>query len=52
MWFKNFTLFRFTEPFTLSAAQIEEKLESRFLNLMAMSFQRGIEGKFQSSPET
>jgi len=28
MWFKNLTLFRFTEPFTLSAAQIEEKLES------------------------
>ncbi len=26
MWFKNLTLFRFSEPFTLSAAQIEEKL--------------------------
>ncbi len=31
MWFKNLTLFRFSEPFTLSAAQIEEKLAaSRF----------------------
>ena len=28
MWFKNLTLFRFTEPFTLSAPEIEEKLET------------------------
>jgi recombination associated protein RdgC len=31
MWFKNLTLFRFTEPFSLSAAELEEKLsEMRF----------------------
>ncbi|NOT84973.1 MAG: recombination-associated protein RdgC [Methylococcaceae bacterium] len=28
MWFKNLTLFRFTEPFTLSAAEVEEKLQA------------------------
>jgi recombination associated protein RdgC len=28
MWFKNLTLFRFTEPFTLSATEIEQKLET------------------------
>ena len=28
MWFKNLTLFRFTEPFTLSSAEVEQKLEA------------------------
>ncbi len=28
MWFKNLTLFRFTEPFTLSPADVEEKLQA------------------------
>jgi recombination associated protein RdgC len=28
MWFKNLTLFRFTEPFTLSSAEVEQKLET------------------------
>lgn len=28
MWFKNLTLFRLTEPFTLSPAELEEKLQS------------------------
>ncbi|MCX7089241.1 MAG: recombination-associated protein RdgC [Methylococcales bacterium] len=28
MWFKNLTLFRFTEPFTLSPAEVEEKLQA------------------------
>ncbi len=28
MWFKNLTLFRFTEPFTLSPAEVEEKLQT------------------------
>ena len=27
MWFKNLALFRFTEPFTLSTKELEEKLE-------------------------
>lgn len=27
MWFKNLTLFRFTEPFALSSAEVEQKLE-------------------------
>ncbi len=27
MWFKNLALYRFTEPFTLSAAELEEKLQ-------------------------
>jgi recombination associated protein RdgC len=28
MWFKNLTLFRFTEPFSLSGVEIEQKLET------------------------
>jgi recombination associated protein RdgC len=28
MWFKNLTLFRFTEPFTLSPVDVEEKLQA------------------------
>lgn len=28
MWFKNLTLFRFTEPFTLASAEVEQKLEA------------------------
>ena len=28
MWFKNLTLFRLTEPFTLTRAELEQKLES------------------------
>ncbi|MEQ1635696.1 MAG: recombination-associated protein RdgC [Methylococcales bacterium] len=28
MWFKNLTLFRFTEPFSLSPTEIEEKLQA------------------------
>ena len=28
MWFKNLTLFRFTEPFTLSSSEVEQKLET------------------------
>jgi recombination associated protein RdgC len=28
MWFKNLSLFRFTEPFTLNAVELEEKLEA------------------------
>lgn len=28
MWFKNLTLFRFTEPFTLSPTEVEEKLQA------------------------
>jgi recombination associated protein RdgC len=28
MWFKNLTLFRFSEPFTLSSAEVEQKLEA------------------------
>jgi recombination associated protein RdgC len=28
MWFKNLTLFRFTEPFTFSSADVEQKLET------------------------
>lgn len=28
MWFKNLTLFRFTEPFTLTSAEVEKKLET------------------------
>lgn len=28
MWFKNLTLFRFTEPFTLSPSEVEEKLQA------------------------
>jgi recombination associated protein RdgC len=28
MWFKNLCLYRFTEPFTLSAAELEEKLQT------------------------
>ncbi len=29
MWFKNLTLYRFTEPFTLSATELEEKLQTK-----------------------
>ena len=28
MWFKNLSLFRLTEPFTLSSAEVEQKLET------------------------
>ena len=28
MWFKNLTLFRFTEPFALSSTEVEQKLET------------------------
>lgn len=28
MWFKNLTLFRFTEPFTRTSAEVEQKLEA------------------------
>jgi recombination associated protein RdgC len=30
MWFKNLCLFRFTEPFTLTADELAEKLESHY----------------------